>query len=233
MHTESDLLPLSALQHLAYCERQCALIHLERLWRDNRLTAEGNRLHRNAHEGGPKSRDGERVTRGLEVRSLRLGLAGVCDVVIWKPPEASPAGVSLSQAWRLASAEERQRWEITPVEYKRGKAKRSDCDRVQLCGQALCLEEMLGVSIPAGQIFYGKTRRRTDVSFDESLRSKTESLAARLRELFRTGVTPAAMYEKAKCDRCSLKPDCLPELPRRRRSAQSWLDRQLTAALSE
>lgn len=227
MHSESDLLPLSALQHFVYCERQCALIHLERAWRENRLTAEGRRLHKNAHEAGPKSRDGERTTRGLEVRSLVLGLAGVCDVVLWKPPDDLPGGLSLPEAWRQAPADDRRRWRIVPVEYKRGKPKQGDCDRVQLCGQALCLEEMLGVTIPEGQLFYGKTRRRTDVPFDEPLRSRTRQAAVRMRAMLASGVTPPAVYEKGKCDRCSLKPDCLPELPKRRRSASGWLEKQL------
>ncbi|MBA3315175.1 MAG: Dna2/Cas4 domain-containing protein [Planctomycetaceae bacterium] len=144
MHPESDLLPLSALQHLAYCERQCALIHLERVWRENKLTAEGQRLHKNAHEGGPKTRDGERTTRGLEVKSLTLGLAGVCDVVLWQPPDDVAKSLSLPAAWRRASAEERRRWNIMPVEYKRGRPKTGDCDRVQLCGQALCLMRITG-----------------------------------------------------------------------------------------
>jgi CRISPR-associated exonuclease Cas4 len=163
----------------------------------------------------------------LEVRSLVFGLAGVCDVVLWTPPAEPPPGVSLPEAWRRASAEERRRWSVVPVEYKRGRPKANDCDRVQLCGQALCLEEMLGVSVSSGQLFYGKTRRRTDVAFDEPLRGRVRALAARLHEMVRSGVTPPAVYEKAKCDRCSLKPDCLPELPAKRRSALRWLDRQL------
>lgn len=233
MFTESELLPLSALQHLAFCERQCALIHLERLWRDNRLTAEGHRLHKNAHDQGGKSRDGSRTARGLEVRSYALGLMGVCDVVIWEPPEGLPIPKTIAAAWREASREHRRAWKITPVEYKRGKPKTNDCDRVQLCGQALCLEEMLDVSIPAGQIFYGKTRRRTDVPFDAGLRARTLLLAARLQELFREGVTPPAQYEKTKCDSCSLKPDCLPELPLQRASARNWFERQMESALQE
>lgn len=228
MHSESDFLPLSALQHFVYCERQCALIHLERAWRENRLTAEGRRLHKNAHEGGPKTRNGERTTRGLEVRSLTLGLVGICDIVLWKPPDDLLPGLSLPEAWRQASPDDRQRWQITPVEYKRGKPKKSDCDRVQLCGQALCLEEMLGVSIPAGQLFYGKTRRRTDVPFDDSLRLRTRQAAERMRAMLASRVTPPALYDKAKCDRCSLMPDCLPKLSNRRHPASTWLERQLT-----
>lgn len=233
MFTEAELLPLSALQHLAFCERQCALIHLERLWRDNRLTAEGHRLHRNAHDQGGKSRDGTRTARGLEVRSYQLGLMGVCDVVLWEPPDDLVIRKTIAAAWREATPEDRRRWKITPVEYKRGKPKTNECDRVQLCGQALCLEEMLDISIPAGQIFYGKTRRRTDVVFDASLRTRTMMLTTRLHELFGEKVTPPALYEKTKCDSCSLKPDCLPELTLQRASARNWFERQLENSLQE
>ena len=233
IYAESDLIPLSALQHLLYCERQWALIHLERVWRENRLTAEGRRLHKNAHEGGPKSRDGERVTRGLEVRSFTHGLFGVCDIVLWKPPVDMPRSLSLPEAWRRADPDERKRWTVTPVEYKRGRPKKDDCDRAQLCGQALCLEEMLDVSIPAGQIFYGQTRRRVDVEFDDRLRSVTQAAAARLHELTRLRQTPRPIFNKRKCDRCSLRADCLPELPGRRRSASDWLERQLLMSKEE
>ena len=148
MHTEDDLLPISALQHLLFCERQTALIHIERLWEENRFTAEGRVLHRNADAAKSETRDGVRITRGLQVHSIELGLYGVCDVVNFKPPEFEIAGRK-SLAKRIQEQLDSRptedqtafaHWGITPVEYKRGKPKTNDCDRVQLCAQAMCLD---------------------------------------------------------------------------------------------
>jgi len=191
MFTEDDLLPISALQHLLFCERQCALIHIEGLWAENRLTVEGKHLHEKAHEGPSCERQGDvKITRGLALRSFRLGLFGKADVV-----EFHAAGGAHRPF---------------PVEYKRGKPKPHDADRVQLCAQALCLEEMLGMEVPRGALFYGKKRRRFDAEFNASLRSATESAAKRLHQLVASGETPRARREP-KCERCSLLHLCLPE----------------------
>jgi CRISPR-associated exonuclease Cas4 len=213
-YSEDDLLPLSALQHLLFCERQCALIHIERIWVENRLTTEGQILHRNAHEGKPKTRDGVRITRGLPLRSFTLGVSGQADVVEWRPPPQ----VSDRQADRTLAeflqSERSQRlpgWTVTPIEYKRGKPKANDCDRVQLCAQAICLEEMLGIEIGEGQIFYGQHRRRFDVEFDSALRETTHSATKRLHAMIASGRTPPAIREK-KCDSCSLISLCLPDV---------------------
>jgi len=271
MHTEDDLLPISALQHLLFCERQTALIHVERLWEENRFTAEGQVLHRNADAAKSETRDGVRITRGLPVHSFELGLYGVCDVVNFKPPEFETAGrKSLpkriqEQLNRRATMRRRAgslfpdelittepdsdgstsdgtqhhtggkrtpdpvpteptafaHWLITPVEYKRGKPKANDCDRVQLCAQAMCLEEMLGVEIQLGQLFYGKRQRRTEVLFDQPLRRTTTDATVRLHELIASRLTPTAQYEK-KCDTCSLLPICMP--PKGSRSAVDYID---------
>ena len=225
-YSEADLLPLSALQHLLYCERQCALIHIERVWVENRYTAEGQRLHKHAHEAGASSRGQQRTTRGLEVRSFSLGMFGRCDLVRLTAPDGRTE--SVTTAWRKADLPSRQDWTVTPVEYKRGRPKKNACDRVQLCGQAICLEEMLGVAIPSGQIFYGQTRQCVDVPFDDALRDQTAAAAARLHELFRGGVTPPAVYSKGKCGRCSLFEQCLPTL-RHRGNVAGWFERQLAA----
>lgn len=228
-YAEDDLLPISALQHLAFCERQWALIHLEGAWAENRLTAEGRVLHERAHEAMTETRGDLRTARGLRLRSLRLGLAGVADVVEFhrvRPdpqspdPQAKPAivGIPLPGAKGL--------WIPFPVEYKRGRPKAGPFDEVQLCAQALCLEEMLGVAIPKGALFYGQRARRTDVNLDTPLRSQTERLAARLHELARLGVTPPPVYEK-KCEGCSLLPLCLPQSLSRRRPVQSYIARAL------
>jgi CRISPR-associated exonuclease Cas4 len=201
LYDEADLLPLSALQHLMFCERQCALIHIEQAWQENRLTAEGRVMHERAHEGGSESRGLVRTARGLRVRSLRLGLIGQADVVEF--PKDSPP---------------------LPVEYKRGKPKANRCDEVQLCAQAMCLEEMLGVAVPCGALFYGKPRRRTEVVFDAGLRKLTETTAARLHALIHRGETPPPVYEK-KCESCSLMTLCQPKL---KRSVDTYLQSVMT-----
>ncbi|MEN1680222.1 MAG: CRISPR-associated protein Cas4 [Planctomycetota bacterium] len=227
-YAEADLLPISALQHLLFCERQAALIHVEQQWADNRYTAEGDVLHRKAHDGRPDTRGAQRVARGVPLRSLELGLSGVADVVLYEPPNGvNLRGRSLAKALASAPLAELAAWRVTPVEYKRGRPKKNDADRVQLCAQALCLEEMHGVAIPAGALFYGKTRRHTEVAFNERLRSRTIEAAARFREIIQLGATPPAVKEK-KCDKCSLLDVCLPAAVERR-SARAFLDRQLHA----
>src|SRR5438876_1939248 len=151
MFAESDLIPISALQHFVVCPRQCALIHLESVWIENERTAEGRVEHERVDRGGAETRVAVRRAYGVPLRSLRLGLAGRADVVEF---HAMPGG-GPEQPF--------------PIEHKRGRPKAGDEDRVQLCAQALCLEEMLRVSVPAGALFYGRTRRRAEVIFDEAL----------------------------------------------------------------
>jgi CRISPR-associated exonuclease Cas4 len=202
-YTEDDLLPLSSLQHMVFCERQCALIHLEDVWLENRFTAEGRILHERVHEQEGESRGGVRIDRGLPLRSLRLGLIGVADVVEF---HALPDGG----------------WLPFPVEYKRGKPKPDRCDEVQLCAQAICLEEMMGLEVPQGAVFYGKIRRRHDVVFDRPLREETENTATRVHALMSSGITPRPIYEK-KCKQCSLVDICLPKLLGRNRNVSRYL----------
>ena len=198
--TEDDLPPISGVQHLRFCERQWGLIHLEQQWEENRLTAEGRVLHERVHDGGAEARPGVVIARRLYVRSLRLGLSGIADIVEFHRDQA---GVTLDGREGT--------WRPFPVEYKRGQAKRDSCDQVQLCAQALCLEEMFGARIEGGALFHGMPRRRTDVVFDERLRGETEALTRRMHELYRAGVTPAAVYSK-KCESCSLYNRCLPRM---------------------
>lgn len=205
-HDESNLLPISALQHLLFCERQCALIHVEQVWSENEFTSEGNLLHERTHGGLDESRPGVRITRGMPVRSFELGLSGQCDVVEFHSDGS-----------------------VFPVEYKRGKPKVHAADEVQLCAQALCLENMLGKPIERGMLYYGKRRRRTDVMFDEQLRELTRKSARRLHELIKSRVTPAAQREK-KCDTCSLLHLCMPDALRLRKGAAAWFARQLHEA---
>ncbi|HID28486.1 MAG TPA: CRISPR-associated protein Cas4 [Desulfobacterales bacterium] len=208
-YTEDDLLPLSALQHLLFCERQCALIHVEQAWNENLFTAEGRIMHERVHEANRESRGNVRIEFGMPLRSLRLGLVGKADVVEFHRKPAS----------RNAKSRE---WQPFPVEHKRGKPKADNCDKVQLCGQALCLEEMLGVEIPCGALFYGKTRRRRDVDFDHALRQETESAAKRLHALIESGQTPNPVHTP-KCKSCSLLNACLPKTIEKRHSVKEYL----------
>ncbi|MBI4685348.1 MAG: CRISPR-associated protein Cas4 [Nitrospirae bacterium] len=192
-YTEDDLIQLSSLQHFMYCERQCALIHIEQAWSENLFTAEGRIMHDKADSNKFESRGNIRIDYSVPLRSLRLGLIGKADVV-----EFHKHG---------------DKWIPFPVEYKRGKPKIDDCDKVQLCAQAICLEEMLNVEIPEGALFYGQTRRREDVVFDEKLRRETKEAARKVRELITSGITPKAEYSK-KCKQCSLLNLCLPKANR-------------------
>lgn len=204
IYSEDELIQLSALQHYVFCPRQCALAYIEQIWAENRLTAEGRIMHDKVHEEGSESRGSVRIERALHLRSLRLGLSGMADVV---------------EFHRQADGS----WQPFPVEYKRGKPKPDKSDAVQLCAQALCLEEMLGVRIESGSIFYGKTRHRHDVSFDEALRDMTEDIARKTHELIDAGITPKAVYEK-KCESCSLFELCLPKTVDKARSVKKYLE---------
>ena len=206
MFTDDQLLPLSALQHFLFCQRQTALIHLEQAWADNRFTAEGNVVHQKAHDGDDESRPGVRITRSLPVVSRRLGISGHCDIV-----EFHTSG------------------EVIPVEYKRGKPKTNDTDRVQLCAQAMCLEEMLDVEIAEGFLFYGQRKRRTVVAFDGGLRGLTGETARALHDLIASRKTPPAIHEPRKCDSCSLIDHCQPLAFRLKRGAAAWFDAAVNA----
>lgn len=199
MYTEDQLLPISALQHWLFCPRQCGLIHLEQTWDENRLTAEGRLLHDKVHEADTENRPGIRIVRGLRIHSYRLGLIGQTDVVEF---HRADAGIVLPGAEGL--------WQPFPVEYKRGKPKINPCDEIQLCAQAICLEEMLKMAIPKGAFFYGRPRRRKEVDISDNLRHQTLEAAQQLHTLFDGGITPRACYEK-KCDACSLYNRCLPK----------------------
>jgi len=203
MYSEDELLPISALQHLVFCERQAALIHIEGLWEENVLTVEGEELHERAHSQETGTLSGIHTVRGLRVRSLRLGLIGVADVVefhcVGRPDEGVPVAVIGPGLWQPYI-----------IEYKRGKPKLDRSDEVQLCAQAICLEEMLGASIPESAFFYGTPRRRQIASLDSVLRHETEEVAERVHRLLLSGKTPAPAHSR-KCQRCSLIDRCLPK----------------------
>ena len=164
-------------------------------------------MHEHVHEEGDESRGDVRIERGVSLRSLRLGLIGKADIVEYHRQDDGT-------------------WQAFPVEYKRGKPKPDHSDKIQLCAQALCLEEMLSASIPTGALFYGKTRRRLDVDFDEALRQETEAAAIKTHELIDAGITPAPVYSK-RCESCSLVAECMPKTIQKNRSVKSYLKRML------
>lgn len=228
MHTEETLLPISALQHLVFCERQWALIHLEQQWEENPLTLKGRFLHENVEIPGTESRGDLRVTTALPLRSLELGLVGKADrVEFHRSPNARDGPADDSSPTRGVTLPGIQgRWRPVPVEYKHGKPKQNNADAVQLCAQALCLEEMLDTDIPEGLLYYGKTRKRHEIEFTDSLREETRALARRLHALTAAGQTPVAKYQ-SKCDACSLFDRCLPKVTGRQNRVGNYLQRNL------
>lgn len=204
MLPDNDYIFISALQHFLFCQRQCALIHIEQLWEENYFTAAGRVMHEHVHEQGNETRSEKRIERALPLASERLGLSGKSDVV-----EFSRTGDG-----KLI---------VFPIEYKRGKPKVDDCDLVQLCAQALCLEEMTGTEILKGAVFYGKTWHRYDVEFDFALREKTENTVLAVRDLIKKGITPPPVYERRKCRACSLTDVCIPERMGKKFSVERYL----------
>lgn len=203
---EDDVIALSALQHYLYCPRQCALIHVEQLWAESRHTAEGRLLHEKADQPKMERRKGVRVVTAMPLAEVRLGISGIADVVEF---HQEPHG---EQAF--------------PVEYKRGRPKAHRADEVQLCAQALCLESMLDQRIHAGALYYGATRRRVDVCFDDELRQLTLDTIAAVRSMLAAGVTPTAQYHPRLCDACSLLDLCQPRLLGRDLGVNAWLAQQ-------
>ncbi|MCE5333412.1 MAG: CRISPR-associated protein Cas4 [Desulfobacteraceae bacterium] len=202
-YSDDDLIPISALAHFSYCPRRCALIHIEQVWVENVFTAEGRIMHQNVHEENAETRGSVKIARGVQLRSLRVGLIGVADVIEYHRTET-----------RIRRP--------YPVEYKRGRPKPDRCDEVQLCAQAICLEEMHETAVPEGALFYGKTRRRTIVAFDRELRDLTEQTAVHARNLIASGVTPPPAYAK-RCESCSLVGTCLPKKIGRKSSVKRYL----------
>lgn len=196
-----DPLQLSGIQHFAYCPRQWALIHLEQQWQENERTADGRVFHSNAHDGLAHELRGDLlILRGLRVFSEKLEVSGSCDVVEF---HRDPSGVTLSGYEGT--------WLPYPVEYKRGKPKENDADRLQLCAQALCLEEMLLCDIPEGSLYYGETRRREVVTLDAALRETVLGMLEQMQKYAHAGYTPKPRQTKG-CNACSLRDICLPLL---------------------
>ena len=203
MFDEDELLPVSALQHFVFCPRRCALVHIEQVWMENQFTVEGDMLHERVDELGRESRVTLIVRHGLGIRSLRFGITGKVDVVEFRLNTDRQGGCTLTG--------KEGHWTPYPIEYKRGSQKRGFGDDVQICAQALCLEEMLECSVPAGAIYYASTRKRREIAFDAALRAEATTAICGVRALISAGVTPPPDYGK-KCDTCSLFDLCQPKL---------------------
>jgi len=199
---EPDSIPISALERFAFCRRQAYLFHSEGARADNRFTVEGTFLHQRVTDGEDETRAGVLITRSLQIVCLRLGIHGVADVVEFK--DGGP----------------------TPVEYKRGKRTRRACEHAQLCAQALCLEEMLGVPVPVGQVYHGQSKRREQVAIDARLREETEQLVAEVRACLRAPIAPPAV-EAPHCQSCSLVVHCQPHVTAGDASVATYLERAL------
>jgi len=215
-YTPDDLLPLSGIQHFLFCRRQWALIHIEQQWKENALTAEGRIMHQRADDPFfTEVRNGVITARSVPVASYRLGLSGICDVVEFT---ASPDGVKLPGRDGLYLA--------APVEYKHGKEKRDPCDEAQLCAQAICLEEMLSVTIPRGYLYYGETRHRVEVELTAELRGLVRDMSEEMHAYFSRGYTPRVKTSKA-CRSCSLADICLPNLQEKVMPASKYIKQQI------
>ena len=218
-YTPDDLLPLSGIQHFLFCRRQWALIQIEQQWKENALTAEGKIMHQRADDPFfTETRNGVITARSVPIASYRLGLSGVCDVVEFT---ASPEGVKLPNRDGLYLA--------APVEYKRGKEKRDPCDEAQLCAQAICLEEMLSVTIPRGWLYYGETRHRVEVELTAELRGLVREMSEEMHAYFSRGYTPRVKTSKA-CRSCSLADVCLPNLQEKVMPASKYIKQQIENA---
>ena len=204
---EIEPIALSALQHYLFCSRQCALIHVEQAWAENLFTAEGRLMHEATAVAGHEVRRGVRVVTAMPLASEALDVAGIADLVELHPRDDG--------------------WQPYPIEYKRGKPKAHRADEVQLCAQAICLEEMFDTTITEGALFYGKTRRRMSVPFDDELRALTANVALETRSLIAGGSTPKPVYQRSRCSACSLAELCRPKRLQRDGNVARWLSRRI------
>ncbi len=235
-YTQDDLLPLSGIQHFLFCRRQWALIHVERQWQENALTAEGRIMHKRADDPFfTETRNGIITARSVPIASYRLGLSGVCDVVEFTPSPPAlcvlrdplPAGEGVRRTGEGVKLPNRDgSYLAAPVEYKRGKEKHDHSDETQLCAQAMCLEEMLSIAIPKGFLYYGETRHRVEIELTPELRSLVKDMADEMHNYFSRGYTPRVKTSKA-CRSCSLADICLPELQGKAMTASKYIKQQI------
>lgn len=201
MYAEEDYLMLSGIQHFAFCQRQWAIIHIEQQWADNYQTTSGELLHKKAHdENSFEKRGALLIVRGLRISSHELGLSGQCDVVEF---HQCKNGIELFGY--------DGKWNPVPIEYKHGSPKENNADQLQLCAQAICLEEMFQTNIPDGYLYYGEIRRRTFVEFTPALRNDVKKISLEMHSLFQKGYTPNVKPSR-QCRSCSLENLCIPKL---------------------
>lgn len=217
MYSNDDLLMLSGIQHFALCERQWALIHIEQQWEENVRTTEGHHLHERVDNPDESDKRGKVITyRAYPLISYELGLTGRADVV----------ELLFSEENGVVIEGQKGKWILHPVEYKRGKAKPDDRDAVQVCAQAMCLEEMFNTKIQQGSLFYAETRRRVILEFTPEIRQRVIELARKMHQLFDSGTTPSPVY-KSHCKACSLVHICLPKSISGRMKASEYLRNEL------
>ena len=226
-YSDEDYLLLSGIQHMAFCERQWALIHIEQSWAENVQTLEGKYLHERTDDPFvDESRKDIRIVRAMPIVSKRLGLRGVADVVEFHRvktfSEGATIGLKKRKGW----------WKPYPVEYKRGKPKSDDRDEVQLCAQAFALEEMLEVQIDMGFLYYGQTRHRVEVIFSKGLRSRVEELALKMYTMFFEGKTPKGKVGKH-CSLCSLSEICQPKLSYPKQPVKKYIERMVALGVKD
>lgn len=201
MYAEEDYLMLSGIQHFAFCRRQWAMIHIEQQWAENYRTTAGELMHRKAHDEGSFEKRGDLlIVRGLRIASRELGLSGQCDVVEFHVNEKGIAIFGYDG-----------KWDLVPIEYKHGSPKENNADELQLCAQAVCLEEMFQTDVPEGFLYYGEKRRRSPVKFTDDLRFEVKKMADEMHALFQRGHTPNVKPTK-QCKACSLENLCVPRL---------------------
>jgi len=218
-YADDELLSLSGIQHFHFCKRQWALIHIERQWEDNLRTVEGHFLHKRVDDPYFTESRGEVViSRAFPLVSHNLGLYGVADVIEYIRSED---GIQIPDHEGL--------WRMNPVEYKRGKPKIDERDEVQLCAQAMCLEEMFDVRICKADFYYNEIRRRIHLKLTDEQRTLVCSLADEMHDLFRKGITPVA--EKSRnCKLCSLVDVCVPKLTKKNVSVDKYVRKHVMSA---
>ncbi len=220
-YTDDELLSLSGIQHFFFCKRQWALIHVEQQWGENLRTAEGHIIHERVDDPYfRESRGNIIISRSVPLVSYSLGLSGIADVI-----EYHRSDIGIPVPGREG------RWEMKPIEYKRGKPKIDERDEVQLCAQVMCLEEMFGLRIADADFYYNEIRRRQNLKITDELRTRVSSLAEEMHNLFRNGITPEAQTGKH-CSQCSLVDICIPNLTKKKKPVRSYIGRHVTEALA-
>lgn len=214
-YREEDYLQLSGIEHFLFCRRQWALIHIEKQWSENELTTDGDIFHKRVHDRDQTEMRGDVLTiRGMSIKSGKIGISGSCDAVEFLRDDN---GIELSGRTG--------RWQVCPIEYKRGRFDISEADSAQLCAEAMCLEEMLCCRIEYGYLFWGETRRRERVELTEALREKVTSAFSEMHKYYDRGYTPKVKQKKG-CLKCSLRDICLPQLTKKL-SVKTYIKRKL------